>query len=101
MLLKESGIELTELEKESLNCILSQGSFFEETGGNEAVKNFGCCFIGYWIDEDEVPGCRGALSSLEKKGVINVIKDYDKYYSINYELTFKEDGYYHEIDFGE
>lgn len=102
MLLKESGIKLTDLEKDCLNCIRMEGDFFEGAGGNETVREFGSAFLGWEIYESEVPGCRGAIASLVKKGIIDAY-DADGNgtigYSINYELEFKEDGW--TIDFGD
>lgn len=102
MLLKESGIKLTNLEKDCLNFIRNEGDFFEESGGNETVREFGSAFLGWEIYESEVPGCRGAIASLVKKGIIDAY-DADGNgtigYSIKYELEFKEDGW--TIDFGE
>ena len=106
MLLKESGITLTELEKKCITKILEQGSFFEESGGNEDVREWGTTFIGYQIDETEIPGCRGALASLVKKGVISIGYDEDNdgkeiaCYFIRYELTFLPEEYgYHKPEF--
>lgn len=91
-LLNESGIKLTELEVKCLETILGEGSFFEEAGGNENENN---TFIGWQIYENEVKGCRGALASLEKKGVIDIYDDEEGVgYYINYGLTFKPEGYH-------
>lgn len=95
-LLKDANIKITPLEKRCLEEILSQGSFFEEDGGNDQDERG---FIGYGIDETEVKGCRGALASLVKKGVIQIVDVQDDWPLVftRYGLTFKEGSYY-ELD---
>lgn len=98
-------IKLTDLEKKCLNAIRSQGSFYEEsmdynkeTGEYEFSKGQ---FFGWELDEEEVKGCRGAIASLVKKGVLTTDEDNGMTaYYINYELEFKKD-YIWEIDFGD
>lgn len=74
--LNESGIKLTELEKEVLQCIRNQGSFYEEGLFYESHESpeCKCVFFGWEIYESEVKGCRGAISSLVKKGVLDIYK---------------------------
>ena len=94
--LRNGIFTLTELEKKCLNAIRSQGSFYEESmewnpETNEREFSEGQ-FFGWEIYEEEVKGCRGAISSLVKKGVLSV--DYDDEcaaYYINYELEFEDD----------
>lgn len=98
--LKENNIKLTKKEIDTLECILSQGSFYEESYYPD--ENQQSIFIGWQIDEDECPGCRGALSSLVKKGIIQVQLDrvnfkYSQTYYSNFILEFVEDGYYHQL----
>ena len=89
--LKNGLISLTDLEKRCLQRIRSQGSFYEEGLGSGEFKPG--TFFGWEIFEYEVKGCRGAISSLSKKGVLTVVDD-DSYfdvisaYYINYELEF-------------
>ena len=101
MKLNASGLHLTEKEKEFLRCIRSQGSFFEESGGNEEIRRSGSAFFGWEIEEDEMPGARGIASSLSKKGVLDIAEDEingepASTYWLKYELDFCEDG---SIDF--
>lgn len=103
--LKKGLIKLTELEKKCLNAIRNQGSFYEEsmdynkeTGEYEFSKGQ---FFGWELDEEEVKGCRGAIASLVKKGVLATDEDdgMTAYY-IYYELEFKKNNRW-EIDFGD
>lgn len=105
--LKESGLTLTKLEVKVLEEILSQGSFYEEAGGNDIVAELHdtSIFIGWEIYEEEVKGCRGAIASLVKKGVIGVNYDrcmemssYCTYYALDF-LDEKEHGF-HKLDLG-
>lgn len=102
--LNESGVKLTELEVKSLECILSQGSFYEEAlygFSTDSIEDIRSCFFGWEIDESEVPGCRGALASLVKKGVINVVDDEEcSAYYTNYAFKFNENRNkrYHTLD---
>ena len=94
--LQKGIITLTDLEKECLNAIRGQGSFYEEsmdynpeTGENEFSEGQ---FFGWEIYESEVKGCRGAIASLVKKGVLDTLDDGEcTAYYINYELEFKDD----------
>lgn len=103
--LKKGLIKLTDLEKKCLNAIRNQGSFYEEsmdynkeTGEYEFSKGQ---FFGWELYEEEVKGCRGAIASLVKKGVLATAEDdgMTAYY-IYYELEFKKDDRW-EIDFGD
>lgn len=101
MKLNDSGLHLTEKEKDFLQCIRSQGSFFEESGGNEEIQKSGSAFFGWEVDEDEMSGARGIASSLSKKGVIDIAEDEingvpTSTYYLKYELNFTKDG---SIDF--
>ena len=97
--LTDAKIELTELEKRTLNCIADQGSYYEEGLNGEDVSKLKSTFLGYEIDEDEIPGCRGALSSLVKKGVLQVVNGEDmQMYYIKYLLDFLPNTY-HTIQF--
>lgn len=89
--LRNGTIKLTELEKRCLNYIRSQGSFYEE-GLWYTGDEFESTFFGWEIYESEIKGCRGALSSLSKKGVLDIVDDEDVAYYINYELEFDERG---------
>ena len=115
--LQRNNIKLTEKEIDTLECILSEGSFYEEGAPYARNENgdldfdrplvdrqYGT-FLGWYIDEDEVPGCRGALSSLQKKGIITVQYD-DSFmegpqaaYYIYFALEFDESEghYYHQL----
>ncbi len=96
--LKVSGIRLTALEKKCLNEIRGQGSFYEEGLGNNGEFEEGT-FFGWEIYESEVPGCRGALASLVKKGILTIdYQDGQAAYYLNYEPTFKKDNDW-EFDF--
>lgn len=87
--LKEGLFTLTTLEKRCLNKIRRQGSFYEEGFDGEEFKEGQ--FFGWGIYESGVPGCRGAIASLVKKGVLSTDKDGEKTaYFINYELDFDE-----------
>lgn len=89
--LKLTNIKLTDLEKKCLNEIRGQGSFYEEGLGNNGKFEEGT-FFGWEIYESEVPGCRGALASLVKKGILTIdYQDGQAAYYINYEPTFKKD----------
>lgn len=97
--LNESNVTLTKLEVKTLECILSQGSFYEESQ-YEDIEKMKSCFFGWEITEKEVKGCDGALASLVKKGIISVIKDCDgvAYYT-NYAFKFDESKErYHALD---
>lgn len=81
-----NNLKLTKLEVKVLNCIKGQGSFYEEAACyDDDTKQYyvrnRSCFFGWYIDEDELPGCRGAIASLVKKGILEVV-----YQEINYEL---------------
>lgn len=105
--LKLNNYTLTELELDVLDCIRSQGSFYEEAAEYDDdkkmyyVKNRSC-FFGWQITEEEVPGCRGALSSLVKKGILDIVFDdscqTDEFpqgmqaYFIKFTPIFNEDG---------
>lgn len=101
MKLNDAAISLTEKEKACLQAIRNQGSFFEESGGNDEIRDYGSCFLGYELHKDEMIDFdpRGPVSSLVKKGVLNMIKDEDglAMYYLNYELDFAEDDEYHII----
>lgn len=94
--LQKGIITLTDLEKKCLNAIRGEGSFYEEsmdynfeTGENEFSKSQ---FFGWEIYESEVKGCRGAIASLVKKGVLDTLEDDGcTAYYINYELEFEDD----------
>lgn len=100
--LNEINATLTKLEVKTLECILGQGSFYEEDlmncGGN--VEDVKTAFIGWEIFENEVKGCRGAIASLVKKGIIRVWNDCgDVGYNTNYAFRFDENSkYYHTLD---
>lgn len=106
-----NNIKLTKLEVECLNEIFAEGSFYEEaanyTEDNKpyADRKYGT-FIGWEIMEWEVKGCRGALSSLKKKGILTIVsenindEDCSAYY-IHFTPEFKEDGSYHELKIDE
>lgn len=92
--LKQNGIKLTELEKEALNCIRSQGSFYEEGLGPNGSFERGS-FFGWEIYESEVKDCRDAISGLVKKDILTVDYDIDmdmESYYINYEPEFDKQG---------
>ena len=94
--LQKGIITLTDLEKECLNAIRGQGSFYEESMdyNPETVENefFEGQFFGWEIYESEVKGCRGAIASLVKKGVLYASDDDEcTAYYINYELEFEDD----------
>lgn len=104
-----NNIKLTQLEVDTLEAILGQGSYYEESACWEDNENGhhpyvdGSCFIGWDIDEKELPGCRGAISSLVKKGILNVNDDELNFevmqaYYIKVTPTFKKGGYYHQLD---
>ena len=87
--LKNGLFNLTDLEKKCLQKIRSQGSFYEESLCGEPFQN--SAFLGWEIYESEVKGCRGALGSLSKKGIIDIVEDDDYIgYYINYELEFDD-----------
>ena len=95
--LNESNITLTKLEVETLECILGQGSFYEESQ-YDSIENMKSCFFGWEIYENEVKGCRGALASLVKKGVINIFDDDGVGYCTNYAFKFDKSKGYHKLD---
>ena len=99
--IKTGKISLTDKEKICLQAIRSEGSYFEESGGNDEIRDYGSCFFGYELHKDEDGGFdpRGPISSLVKKGVLNITKDEDglAMYYLNYELDFSEDDEYHII----
>lgn len=103
--LKKGLIKLTNLEKKCLNAIRGQGSFYEESMDyNKETREYEFSkgqFFGWELDEEEVKGCRGAIASLVKKGVLATDEDdgMTAYY-IYYELEFKKDNRW-EIDFGD
>lgn len=92
--IKEGKLYLTEREKICLNRIRQQGSFFEESGGNEEVRDFGSAFLGWYIGKPDVDykfNPSGCLASLSKKGVLEIADgtgDGDVGYWIKYELDF-------------
>ena len=94
MKLNESNIKLTENEKRVLNAIRSQGSFFDEAGGNEEVKQWGCCFFGYEVYDEDVKNefhVNGVVASLVKKGILTAQDDNGiTAYGIKYELDFDD-----------
>ena len=106
--LERNNIKLTQLELECLQAIVRQGSFYEESAlydkdDNPYVERGSSAFIGWYIDEVEVPGCRGGLSSLEKKGIIEVGQDevnnevastYYTLFSLEFDTTHP---YYHTL----
>lgn len=106
--LQRNNIQLTQLELDCLYAIFSEGSFYEESANyNEETKEYYVnrkhgTFIGWYIDESEVPGCRGALSSLQKKGILTI--EYDSafdnqaMYFIYFTPEFKTGtGWYHDL----
>jgi len=107
--LHDTGKKLTRLEIDTLECILSEGSFYEESAQyNEKTQEYYVeadrpTFIGWDIDEKELPGCRGALASLKKKGILDIVDDevngetMQAYY-IHFTPDFVKDGYYHQLD---
>lgn len=95
--LNESNITLTKLEVETLERILAQGSFYEESQYEE-IEKMKSCFFGWELYEEEVKGCRGALASLVKKGVIRVFNDDGVGYCTNYAFKFDESKGYHKLD---
>lgn len=96
--LNESNVTLTKLEVETLECILAQGSFYEESQYEE-IEKMKSCFFGWEIYEKELKGCRGALASLVKKGIIMVWEDSgDVGYNTKYAFKFDENKGYHKLD---
>lgn len=90
--LRNGLISLTDLEKRCLQEIRNQGSFYEESLGREPFES--SAFLGWELYESEVKGCRGALSSLSKKGILDIVEDDDcSGYYINYELEFDTNGW--------
>ena len=94
--LQKGIITLTDLEKKCLNAIRSEGSFYEESMDYNPETNeyefFEGQFFGWEIYESEVKGCRGAIASLVKKGVLTTYEDDEcTAYYINYELEFEDD----------
>lgn len=115
--LLKSGLRLTTLEFNCLQLIFTQGSFYEESceyiyddglAIDDYVDRKHGAFIGWQIDEDEIPGCRGALSSLERKGILNIVyeevngKEEAAYY-ICFKPEFKDDNdcFYHQLELDE
>lgn len=108
--LKDTKQKLTQKEFDCLQAILGQGSFYEESANyNEKTKEYYVApdyptFIGWEITEEEVKGCRGALASLVKKGILEISSDNVNgeelaTYYIKYTPDFKKDSeYYHELD---
>lgn len=96
--LNESNVTLTKLEVKTLECILSQGSFYEENLC-EDIEKMKSCFFGWEIYENEVKGCHGALASLVKKGIIEVFNDWGEVgYYTNYAFKFDKSKGYHKLD---
>jgi len=102
--LKDTNQKITQLELDCLHEILSQGSFYEESCSYDKEKEQyyvdGSACIGWEITEKEVKGCRGAISSLQKKGILDI--GYDdvngeemSFYCIKHTLDFTKDGYHH------
>lgn len=97
--LHRNNLSLTELEVRCLNYIFGEGSFYEENGelDFQDVRKYGA-FIGWDLSEEEIPGCRGALSSLKKKGVLTIVDEDDglQAYYIHFEPEFlpKTQGYH-------
>ena len=101
--LHRNNLSLTKLEIECLETILGEGSFYEENGEAryQDIRKHGA-FIGWDINEEEVPGCRGALSSLKKKGILTIVDEdgfadgVQQAYYIHVILEFKpqEEGYH-------
>lgn len=107
MYLALNGLTLTELEIDCLHCMLSQGSFYEEAAlYDEEAQQFYVdakygCFFGWEIYESEVPGCRGAIASLVKKGILTVSNDGKmEMYNILCTPIFKDEKQfgYHKLD---
>ena len=96
--LNDANVTLTTLEVKTLECILSQGSFYEESSDYEDIDKMKSCFFGWEIDESELKGCRGALASLVKKGIIQVFDDDGVGYMTNYAFKFDESKGYHKLD---
>lgn len=98
MKLNDAAISLTEKEKACLQAIRNEGSFFEESGGNDEIRDGGYCFFGYELhkDKDVDFDPRGPISSLVKKNVLTVETDEDNstMYYLNYELEFSKDDEY-------
>lgn len=101
MKLNDAAISLTEKEKACLQAMRYQGSFFEESGGNDEIRDYGFCFFGYELHKNEDVNFdpRGPISSLVKKNVLTVETDEDglAMYYLKYELDFAEDDEYHII----
>lgn len=107
--LRLNNLKLTTLEKDVIEAIMGEGSFYEESADWKDVDGHhipcvkGSCFIGWDIDEKEIPGCRGAISSLVRKGILTVADDdcngntIQAYY-IHQTPEFVEGGYYHQLD---
>lgn len=96
--LNDANVTLTKLEVKTLECILSQGSFYEETADYNDIDKMKSCFFGWEIYENEVKGCRGALASLVKKGIISIFEDDGVGYVTNYAFKFDESKGYHKLD---
>ncbi len=96
--IRKGEIKLTEYEKMALQAIRDEGSFFEESGGNETIARSGNCFFGWEISERDVDNKfnpAGVISSLVKKGVLSTYEDEGLTgYILNYELDFAEDDKY-------
>ena len=94
--IKQNKFSLTDKEKVVLQAIRDEGSFFEESGGNESVRDGSAC-LGWYITKKDVHNefdPAGVVSSLVKKGIL-VAADADGEgtigYWIKYELDFAED----------
>lgn len=94
--IKQNKFKLTDKEKIVLQAIRDEGSFFEESGGNESVRD-GSAFLGWYITKEDVHNKfdpAGVVSSLVKKGIL-IAQDADGEgtigYWITYELDFAED----------
>lgn len=76
--LKESHTTLTELEEKVLMIMLNDGYYFDNYGYDDSG------FLTYGLDGKRE---RGALSSLVKKGIIEVDRfDGEEYINTNYDL---------------
>lgn len=105
--LERNNLQLTELELRCLHLIFGEGSFYEENGelDFQDMRKYGA-FIGWDINEEEIPGCRGALSSLKKKGILTIVDEdgfadgVQQAYYIHFSPEFKKEGkhFYHELD---
>lgn len=99
--LERNNMQITQLELRCLNLIFSEGSFYEENGelDFQDMRKYGA-FIGWDITEEEIPGCRGALSSLKKKGILTIVDEdgfadgVQQAYYIHFKPEFKEESYH-------